>query len=558
MPRRSFPAVDPVLSEIAKAIYGGDVDLRELGLISKDGTPGPSAVHVDSPARQKKVAQTGLLATGVAGVAGVHAIGATRSENSIRAAVARGEVPEEKAAGKAMKLIGRVAPKLKPSKAAAIIGGGALALHGVELVGDSLGAHAQVNALRAANAAQSAQPKKPVAKSITPKTLNLVARRPPSLRARRPSRNPLPAGPTSQAGLFRPIGKSSPAEVTWTGVISKVDTEQRQVFGWASVSNLNGQDVVDLQGDVVPIDEIEKSAYKYVLESRKGGDMHKRVSKFAADEPLHTADMIESFVVTPEKLEKMGLAPDALPHGWWIGFHVNDDQQWDDVKSGRRAGFSIHGSGTRTPTAMSKGDDRPRIKLKTRAGQAIHPPAPKLHDVESSAINAIGYQPQTRRLAVEMHSKVGTPYLYKVTPEQAKAAMDAKSLGHHYATQIRGKVPRSKGVGPAGRVRLFVHPQTKVSYGDRPKSTAGRAPVGTSYQKMGPTQMSKNLATEIVGAPVDVADVQSIVKPKKKTPRLPVAGQAKMVLKPLSNVTSSLSPPSFPISTPLTGAVTGP
>jgi hypothetical protein len=87
-----------------------------------------------------------------------------------------------------------------------------------------------------------------------------------------------------------------------------------------------------------------------VLTSRKGGDMHRRVAK-ADDQPMHTSDLIESFVVTPEKLEKMGLAPSALPHGWWVGFKVNDDEQWRMVKSGERTAFSIHGTGTRTAVA---------------------------------------------------------------------------------------------------------------------------------------------------------------------------------------------------------------
>ena len=111
--------------------------------------------------------------------------------------------------------------------------------------------------------------------------------------------------------------------------------------------------MVDRQNDFVPLDEIEKSAYKYVLESRKGGDMHKRQMKKgfgdSQDEPVHTADLIESFVVTPEKLKQMGLDEDALPHGWWVGFKVNDEDQWQMVKDGKRTGFSIHGSGKRSP-----------------------------------------------------------------------------------------------------------------------------------------------------------------------------------------------------------------
>lgn len=153
--------------------------------------------------------------------------------------------------------------------------------------------------------------------------------------------------------LNRKIQKSEVADVTWTAEISKVDDDKRQVFGWCSLSKVNGEPVVDRQNDFVPLDEIEKSAYKYVLESRKGGDMHKRQMKKGfgdpQDEPVHTADLIESFVVTPEKLKQMGLDEDALPHGWWVGFKVNDEDQWQMVKDGKRTGFSIHGSGKRSP-----------------------------------------------------------------------------------------------------------------------------------------------------------------------------------------------------------------
>lgn len=139
------------------------------------------------------------------------------------------------------------------------------------------------------------------------------------------------------------VGKSDEPDITWTGTISKMDTDKRQVFGYATVTHLNGEPVVDLQGDYVPLDEIEKAAYTYVIESRKGGDMHRR----DGDSPLHTSDLVESFVVTPEKLEKMGLPSDAIPHGWWVGFKVNDDSQWEMVKKNERTGFSIHGSGRR-------------------------------------------------------------------------------------------------------------------------------------------------------------------------------------------------------------------
>jgi len=133
-------------------------------------------------------------------------------------------------------------------------------------------------------------------------------------------------------------------EVVWEGEIAKADSDKQQLFGWASVIEVNGEPVVDLQGDYISADEMEKAAYSYVQKSRKGGDMHLRDEW----EPIQKSEMIESFIVTPEKREAMGL-PESVPTGWWVGFKVNDPDVWSKVKSGERTGFSIHGQGRRTP-----------------------------------------------------------------------------------------------------------------------------------------------------------------------------------------------------------------
>lgn len=135
-------------------------------------------------------------------------------------------------------------------------------------------------------------------------------------------------------------------DITWSGEFSKVDEDQRLAFGWASVVELNGEPVVDRQGDMIDWQELEKAAYDYVEKSRKGGNMHKRTWGPDGDEPYHVADVVESFVVTPEKIEKMGLPP-TTPVGWWLGMRIHDDESWEQVKKGERAGFSIHGRGRR-------------------------------------------------------------------------------------------------------------------------------------------------------------------------------------------------------------------
>lgn len=140
--------------------------------------------------------------------------------------------------------------------------------------------------------------------------------------------------------------KSPVAKAEDLVTFSKVDEDKRQVFGWCSISKKNGVEVVDLQGDHIPIEEIEKSAYAYMLESRKAGNQHARVYDQMHDAPRHVGDIIESVIYTPEKIEKMGL-PEDFTQGWWLGMQIHDEDTWGQIKRGERTSFSIHGKGRR-------------------------------------------------------------------------------------------------------------------------------------------------------------------------------------------------------------------
>ncbi len=101
-------------------------------------------------------------------------------------------------------------------------------------------------------------------------------------------------------------------------MIAKVDPERKQVFGWAYVAaDADGNVIVDKQGDMIEAEELEKAAYGFVVDARSGDVMHNGVK---------VADMIESCVFTPEKVQKMGLPP--MPTAWWIGMQVTDDRVW--------------------------------------------------------------------------------------------------------------------------------------------------------------------------------------------------------------------------------------
>lgn len=115
----------------------------------------------------------------------------------------------------------------------------------------------------------------------------------------------------------------------------KVDEEQRMVFGWASVAMMNANEpVVDLQGDTIDGPTLEKAAYDYVRRYRIVNDMHRGGA---------VGDLVESFVLTPEKLKAMGLKRDGAPEvGMWVGYKL-DDGEWAAFKRGERPMFSIEG-----------------------------------------------------------------------------------------------------------------------------------------------------------------------------------------------------------------------
>lgn len=123
--------------------------------------------------------------------------------------------------------------------------------------------------------------------------------------------------------------------------IEKIDEDNRLAFGWASmIVDDDGSYLVDKQGDMIDdVWELEQAAYRFMTTSRDGGVSHTRRG---------VSRLVESFVVTPEKLVKMGLPPDAVPPGWWVGFEFTDPDVWQGVKSGRFSMFSIHGTGVRT------------------------------------------------------------------------------------------------------------------------------------------------------------------------------------------------------------------
>lgn len=125
--------------------------------------------------------------------------------------------------------------------------------------------------------------------------------------------------------------------------ITKYDESRGLVYGWANKIALpDGSLVVDSQDDVIEPSELDAAVVEFMLHHRAVDEMH--------TEPVVGA-IVESIVVTPEKLSAMGVPADvakAMPTGWWVGAKV-PPAVMAKVKSGEYAAWSIGGFATKVP-----------------------------------------------------------------------------------------------------------------------------------------------------------------------------------------------------------------
>lgn len=135
-------------------------------------------------------------------------------------------------------------------------------------------------------------------------------------------------------GNWHPIEKA-----TMQIPITKADDARQLVFGWASVAVAkDGTPVIDLQGDVIAIEDLEAAMYAYVRESGELNFDHAGETR---------GQLVEALVFTPDKLEKMGIPAGTVPLGAWVGYHLPDQADYARAKDGGLLMFSIEGRGIR-------------------------------------------------------------------------------------------------------------------------------------------------------------------------------------------------------------------
>jgi hypothetical protein len=126
--------------------------------------------------------------------------------------------------------------------------------------------------------------------------------------------------------------------------ITKVDTENRMVFGFFNVNKIGDELVEDLQQDTIETEELEKAAYDFVLNARIAGESHLRKG---------VGNLVESMMFTYEKeqailktLEQIGIKDAQFSlgiEGWWGGFQITDEEVLAKIDKGEYPMFSVGG-----------------------------------------------------------------------------------------------------------------------------------------------------------------------------------------------------------------------
>ena len=131
---------------------------------------------------------------------------------------------------------------------------------------------------------------------------------------------------------------------------SRVHEPQRLIFGYANVTvQEDGTVPFDFQGDMISTAELESAAYNYVLAHGVANQEHEYGTECGF--------LVESFMITKEKMQAMGIPEGLIPEGWWVGFYIPDPDVYKKVLDGTYNMFSIEGYATRVPANDVNGSD---------------------------------------------------------------------------------------------------------------------------------------------------------------------------------------------------------
>lgn len=168
---------------------------------------------------------------------------------------------------------------------------------------------------------------KPITKGVA-KRLAKTAWAPDAIKSLAGAPEPAPAPAEKklvEKTLTMTVGPMPPqiAEKLKTMSAFEVEGEQQIVYGWASVSTVAGEEVVDLQGDTITV-----KAQREWLHSLMRGQ---RSSTFEHEGDFCN-EVVEGLVLDHALQKSLGI--DLGMEGVIVGTHVPDPAKWEEVKKG--------------------------------------------------------------------------------------------------------------------------------------------------------------------------------------------------------------------------------
>lgn len=118
--------------------------------------------------------------------------------------------------------------------------------------------------------------------------------------------------------------------------VYKSDDEQKMVYGYASVIEIDGKTLIDKHGDTISEEALVKAAHIFMSRYREGKEMHK------GDQ---VGEVVESIVFTHDLQKALDIDLGCV--GWFVGYKVHKEEVWEKVKKGELSMFSIGGRATR-------------------------------------------------------------------------------------------------------------------------------------------------------------------------------------------------------------------
>lgn len=119
--------------------------------------------------------------------------------------------------------------------------------------------------------------------------------------------------------------------------VIKIDEARRRAYGFASVSTVKGEELVDAHGDVIAPEDLEEAAATF------------RGSVGVNHQGDAIGEIFESLYLDATKAEAMGVSGADGFAGWWIGVQLPPGPVWEDVKAGKLPAFSVQGRAMSEP-----------------------------------------------------------------------------------------------------------------------------------------------------------------------------------------------------------------